>query len=305
MTNRNFDEWLSKFRPSISSYDYYIDFAKVVRNVDEIKVELNILNSLIGSKNIEEEFEKIVTKYPETLQCVPLLLAVRGNEIYAQDEEGAFQYNFKKMNYSVEQYKVFMRKTGLFDMIANHLVNNLVDYALGIETGLDSNGRKNRGGHQMEDLVEKYIAAAGFEKDVNYFKEMYLRDIEEKWNIDLSALSNQGKAAKRFDFVIKTDKMIYGIETNFYGGGDTSVVQVDANGNIVTVGGGSKLNETARSYKMLSQEADTIEGFTFVWFTDGIGWKSARGNLRETFDVMDTIYSIDDMENGVMQKLFE
>lgn len=182
MTNRNFDEWLSKFRPSISSYDYYIDFEKVVRNVEEIKVELNILNSLIGSKSIEEDFEKIVTKYPETLQCIPLLLAVRGNEIYAQDEEGAFLYNFKKMNYSVEQYKVFMRKTGLFDMIANHLVNNLVDYALGIETGLDSNGRKNRGGHQMEDLVEKYIVAAGFEKDVNYFKEMYLKDIEERIN---------------------------------------------------------------------------------------------------------------------------
>lgn len=216
MANRDFDVWLSKFRPSISSYDYYIDFEKVVRNVEEIKVELNILNSLIGSKNIEEDFEKIVTKYPETLQCVPLLLAVRGYEIYAQDEEGAFLYNFKKMNYSVEQYKVFMCKTGLFDMIANHLVNNLVDYALGIETGLDSNGRKNRGGHQMEDLVEKYIVATGFKKDVNYFKEMYLKDIEEKWNIDLSALSNQGKAAKRFDFVIKTDKMIYGIETNFY-----------------------------------------------------------------------------------------
>ena len=131
---RDFDEWLSKFRPSISSYDYYIDFEKVVRNVEEVKVELNILNSLIGSKSIEEDFEKIVTKYPETLQCIPLLLAVRGNEIYAQDEEGAFLFNFKKMNYSVEQYKVFMRKTGLFDMIANHLVNNLVDYALGIET---------------------------------------------------------------------------------------------------------------------------------------------------------------------------
>ena len=180
MTNRNFDEWLSKFRPSISSYDYYIDFEKVVKNVDEIKVELNILNSLIGSKNIEHEFEKIVTKYPETLKCIPLLLAVRGNEIYAQDEEGAFLYNFKSMNYNVEQYKVFMQKTGLFDMIANHLVNNLVDYALGIETGLDSNGRKNRGGHQMEDLVEKYIVAAGFKKNENYFKEMYLKDIEEK-----------------------------------------------------------------------------------------------------------------------------
>ncbi len=286
MENRDFDKWLSKFRASISSYDYYIDFEKVIRNVDKIKIELNILNSLIGSKNIEEDFEKVIIKYPETLVCIPLLLAVRGNEIYAQDEEGAFLYNFKKINYGIEQYKVFMRKTGLFDMIANHLVNNLVDYALGIETGLDSNGRKNRGGHQMENLVEKYIKTTGFIKDKNYFKEMYLKDIEKRWSIDLSALSNQGKAAKRFDFVIKTEKMIYGIETNFYGGG------------------GSKLNETARSYKMLSQEADTIDGFTFVWFTDGIGWKSARGNLRETFEVMDNIYSIDDIENGIMKKIF-
>ncbi len=286
MTTRNFDEWLAKFKASISTYDYYIDFDKVVRNVEEIKVELNILNSLIGSKNIEEEFEKIITKYPETLSCIPLLLAVRGNEIYAQDEKGEFLYNFKKMNYSVEQYKVFMRNTGLFDMISNHLVNNLVDYALGIETGLDSNGRKNRGGHQMENLVEKYIVSAGYAKDINYFKEMYLIDIEKKWNIDLSELSNQGKAAKRFDFVVKTDNMIYAIETNFYGGG------------------GSKLNETARSYKMLSQEADTIDGFTFVWFTDGIGWKSARGNLRETFEVMEHVYSIDDMENNIIMKVF-
>jgi type II restriction enzyme len=284
---RDFDEWLSKFRTSISGYDYYIDFEKVVRNVDDIKIELNILNSLIGSKSIEEDFKKIIERYPDTLKCIPLLLAVRGSEIYAQDEEGAFLYNFRKINYSVEQYKVFMRKTGLFDMIANHLVNNLVDYAFGVETGLDSNGRKNRGGHQMENLVEKYIVSAGFVKNETYFKEMYLKDIEAKWNIDLSALSNQGKAAKRFDFVIKTEKMIYGIETNFYGGG------------------GSKLNETARSYKMLSQEADTIDGFTFVWFTDGIGWKSARGNLRETFEVMEHIYNLDDMENGIIEKMFD
>ena len=283
---RNFDEWLGKFRPSISGYDYYIDFDKVVRNVDEIKVELNILNSLIGSKNIENDFEKIVTKYPETLECIPLLLAVRGNEIYAQDEEGAHLYNFKQMNHSVEQYKVFMRKTGLFDLISNHLVNNLVDYALGVETGLDSNGRKNRGGHQMEDLVEKYIVAAGFVKDETYFKEMYIKDIEKKWGLDLSMLSSDGKSTKRFDFVVKTETMVYGIETNFY------------------TSGGSKLNETARSYELLSQHAKGIEGFTFVWFTDGIGWKSARGNLRETFEVMDMIYNISDMENGVMEKIF-
>ena len=283
---RDFYKWLDTFRESIATYSYYVDFEKVYENVDSIKVELNILNSLIGSKNIKADFEKILQKYPETLKCVPILLAVRNSEISVTDESGSFNFDFATQTRSIAEYSKFMEKSGLFNLLSNHLVNNLVDYALGIETGLDSNGRKNRGGHQMEDLVEKYIMAAGFEKDVNYFKEMYLKDIEEKWNIDLSALSNQGKAAKRFDFVIKTDKMIYGIETNFYGGG------------------GSKLNETARSYKMLSQEADTIDGFTFVWFTDGIGWKSARGNLRETFEVMDTIYSIDDMENGVMRVIF-
>lgn len=286
MMDRDFDKWLSKFRPSISTYNYYVDFNKVIKNVEEIKIELNILNSLIGSKNIEEDFEWIISKYPETLQCIPLLLAVRGYEIYAQDEDGAFLYNFKNINYSVAQYKVFMRKTGLFDMISNHLVNNLVDYALGVETGLDSNGRKNRGGHLMEDLVENYIVAAGFEKNVNYFKEMYLKDLEERWDMDLSALSNQGKVAKRFDFVIKTEKMIYAIETNFY------------------TSGGSKLNETARSYKMLSQEADSIDGFTFVWFTDGLGWSSAKGNLRETFEVMEHIYNIEEMEQDIMKSLF-
>lgn len=286
MRTRNFDEWLAKFRDSISSYDYYINFQKVIKNVETIKIELNILNSLIGSKDIEEDFERIIEKYPETLSAIPLLLAVRENEIYAQDEEGAFSYNFKKMNYDVQQYKEFMRKTGLFNMLSNHLVNNLVDYAFGVETGLDSNGRKNRGGHLMEDLVEKYIVADGFIENESYYKEMYLKDIEKRWSIDLSAISNQGKTAKRFDFVVKTDSMIYAVETNFYRAG------------------GSKLNETARSYKMISQESDTVDGFTFVWFTDGMGWKSAKGNLRETFEVMDNIYSIDDLENGIIKDRF-
>ena len=112
---RNFEKWLGKFKNSIATYDYYIDLKKVIKNVDNIKIELNILNSLIGSKNIEKDFENIIKKYPETLKCIPILLAIRDMEIYAQDEEGSFLYNFKRSNYSIEQYKIFMRKTGLFD----------------------------------------------------------------------------------------------------------------------------------------------------------------------------------------------
>lgn len=287
MKNRDFNNWLSGFRDSIADYGYYIDFDKVHRNVDNIKVELNILNSLIGSNNIETDFENLINKYPETLKCIPLLLAVRSNEIYAIDGDGNYTYNFKNPNLSVEQYKIFMRKTGLFDLIKNHIVNNLVDYATGVETGLDSNGRKNRGGHLMENLVESFIQKAGFVKDESYFKEMYIHQITDKWDIDLSAISNQGKTEKRFDFVVKTPNMIYGIETNFYGSG------------------GSKLNETARSYKTLALETDTIDGFTFVWFTDGKGWTSARHNLEETFDVMEHIYNIKDLENGIITEVFK
>ena len=287
MKNRDFMTWLSGFRGSIADYGYYIDFEKVHRNVEGIKVELNILNSLIGSKNIEADFEALLGKYPEMLKCIPLLLAVRANEIYAIDGDGEFTYEFKKPNQSIEQYKIFMRKTGLFELMTNHIINNLVDYATGVETGLDSNGRKNRGGHLMENLVESFIQKAGFVKDETYFKEMYIHQITEKWGINLSAISNQGKMEKRFDYVIKTSNMIYGIETNFYGSG------------------GSKLNETARSYKTLALETDTIDGFTFVWFTDGKGWTSARHNLEETFDVMEHIYNIDDMENGIIQEVFK
>ena len=282
---RDFNTWLSGFRDSISDYAYYVNFEKVYRNVDAIKVELNILNSLIGSKDIENDFEALVTKYPETLKCIPVLLAVRSNEIYAIDSDGEFTYNFKKPNLSIEQYKVFMRKTGLFDLIANHIVNNLVDYATGVDTGLYSNGRKNRGGHLMENLVEGFIQKAGFVKGMTYFKEMNISEITEKWGIDLSAISNQGKLEKRFDFVIKTENMIYGIETNFY------------------ASGGSKLNETARSYKQIAQESDTIDGFTFVWFTDGKGWNNAKHNLEETFDVLQHVYNIDDLENHIIDSI--
>lgn len=283
---RDFNTWLSEFRDSIADYRYYVDFEKVYNNIDNIKVQLNILNSLIGSQNIEYDFDNLVVKYPEVLKCIPLLLAVRTSEIYAIDENGEFNYNFKHPNLSIQQYKEFMRKTGLFNLIAKHLINNLVDYATGVEVGLDSNGRKNRGGHLMENLVEKYIQKAGFIKGQNYFKEMYISEIEQKWDIDLSAISNQGKAEKRFDYVIKTNGMIYGIETNFY------------------QSSGSKLNETARSYKTLATEANSINGFTFAWFTDGKGWISARNNLEETFGVMDMLYNIKDLENDIIVKVF-
>lgn len=280
---RIFSYWLKTFRASINGYDYYTDFAKVYENAEKLKVEINILNSLVGSKDIENEFETLLKKYPECLKAVPILLAVREGEIFCQDEKGAVKYCFVKKEQTIEQYKYFMRKTGLFDMLSNHIVSSLYDYVTGVEVGLGSNGRKNRGGHQMEDLVESFLKKSG----VKYFKEMYLSDIEKKWGVDLSSISADGTTTKRWDFVVKTDNHIFVIETNFY------------------AAGGSKLNETARSYKMIAEESREIKNFDFVWITDGGGWTSARRNLEETFDTLPNMYNIADMENGVFEKIFK
>lgn len=282
---RDFDAWLAEFRPSIADYRYYVNFDKVFNNVNAIKIPLNILNSLVGSKTIEEDFRNILTRYPETLRCIPILLAKHELEIMAMDDDGQFDFRFDAQNYSVDDYVKFMRKTGLFDLIGNHIVNNLVDYVTGIETGLDSNGRKNRGGHLMENLVESYLCKVGLLKGTSYFKEMYIHEIESRWNIDLSSISNNGAAEKRFDFVVKGRNTVYGIETNFYSSG------------------GSKLNETARSYKTITMETRELDYFKFVWITDGCGWHSARNNLRETFDVLEHLYNIKELENGMLSNL--
>ena len=123
--------------------------------------------------------------------------------------------------------------------------------------------------------------------DLRQKEVINIKDCKRLVDIDLSAISNTGKTEKRFDYVIKTDNQIYVIETNCY------------------TSGGSKLNETARSYKQISQEVDTIDGVTFVWFTDGAGWTSARHNLEETFDIMPHIYNINDLENGIIKEVFK
>lgn len=286
---RDFSLWIKTMRRSIANYSYYTNFDKVYENVESMKIELNMLNSLVNSKNVEAEFEMLVRRYPSVLKCIPLLIAVRDDTITAVDSVGEKTFRFNEHNpieEEISEYKYFMKETGLFDLLRSHLVSNLVDYSTGVEVGLDSNGRKNRGGHLMEELVEKALIKNGFRRDKTYFKEMYLSDVEKKWNLDLSALSNQGKAEKRFDFVVKGNEIVYLIETNFY------------------TSSGSKLNETSRSYKTLALEMEDVRGAKFVWFTDGIGWISARHNLEETFDVMEDIYNINDINNGIMKKIF-
>lgn len=285
---RDFETWFSTFRKSISSFSYYVDFDTVYKNAEIYKVELNILNSLIWSKDVKSDFIKLIDEYPKVLQCVPILLAVRQSEIFVLDESWKeWLFDFRKKNYSSEDFAVFMEKTWLFDLFQNHLINNCYDYVLWVECWLNSNARKSRWWDLMENLVEWFLIQSWLKKNVNYFKEMKASDIKKYFWIDLGTITNQWTTEKRFDFVVKRDDCVYWIETNFY------------------ATWGSKLNETARSYKMLSEEAKSLQWFKFIWVTDWDWWKFAKNNLKETFDVLPTMYNIKDLENWIMKEVFK
>lgn len=284
--NRDFNEWLTTMTDTIADWTYYTDFPKIYDNVEKIKIPLNIMNSLIGSKNIRQDFLDLYQSYPEILKVVPILIAKRLKEtIIVKDPIKDFYFDFRKPNYSIEEYAMFLEKSGIFDLLETHIVSNLLDYVTGVEAGMDTHARKNRTGHAMENIVQNYLEAAGYVLGETLFKEIYQDEIEERFSVDLSAITNEGNTDKRFDFVIKSDSTIYLIETNFY------------------VGGGSKLNETARSYKMIAQETNTIQNVEFMWFTDGQGWFKAKKNLRETFDVLPHLYNTNDLKNDILKTL--
>lgn len=271
----NFDIWFSNFKLNIADYNYYVDYNKVYKNVSNIESELSRLESIVGSKNIKEDFLELITSFPDVIKCIPALLAVRENNILIKDKNILFDGSLTPI-----EYTDIVEKFGLLNLLKN-LHGSVYDYALGIEVGLDTNGRKGRGGELMSNLVEDFILKAGYVNNVNYFKEMSVKDIKELFNIDLTHISSN----KRFDYVIKTNNQLYVIETNFY---KTR---------------GSKLNEVSRSYSKLSKEIDNVNGVSFMWITDGAGWSSSKNNLKEAYKNITHLYNINDLENGLLNKL--
>ncbi|MGI6329647.1 MAG: type II restriction endonuclease [Bacilli bacterium] len=282
---REFNEIIESLKDSIATYDYYVDFDKVYKNVNKVEMQLNLLNYLIGKDNVEQEFMKLIIEYPDVLEVIPILLAVRQGEIKIIDGE-VISYSFKKMNKEVVDYTKLLKKSGLIELFEKKKIKNLVDYVTGVEVGLDTNARKNRTGHIMENIVESYIKKT---PNVEYLKEANKNEIKTYFKTDILDnlnLDDKKEINKRFDFVVKSKsgKLLL-IETNFYGSS------------------GSKLNETARSYAKLGKDIAKIKGAEFVWITDGRGWRFAQSNLKEAYDVIKHLYTLEDLDNGILENI--
>lgn len=258
-----FNLFMSQLQETNQTLDYFCDFDKIEENVDEIKLDLCMLNSLIGSRNLRKSVEAIWRKDKTAFSVMDILIATRRKDGKKYVDVAGGSHLVSSLFNSVDGVMVFLQETGLAELLQSQKINDLVDYVFGVETGLDSNARKNRSGHIMEATVAQLIDDAG----IDCRTEVY----SSEWPELSDAL---GTDEKRFDFVIETVSTTYLIEVNFYSNG------------------GSKLNEVARSYSELAPKVNAVPGFKFVWVTDGVGWESARNKLQEAFHIIPDVYNL-------------
>lgn len=286
-----FSYFLRTLKETITTWDYFVNWSKVFQNVENVEIELNILNSVIGKEEIEKELAFLISRYPEIVKTLPILIASREKSFCILDEfeKGVlkyrhFNFNISKMKITEEDIKnilEFCKKVGIIDLLKSRKIRNVVDYVIGIEVGLDSNGRKNRAGEIMEKIVEVYIKDICNRHGLKYVRQANGFKIKKFLGKSLKI----DKSSRILDFAVLTKKgNLYLIETNFYSGG------------------GSKLKATAGEYKTM-HDYWKKEGYRFIWITDGHGWKSAHLPLKEVFDKIDYVLNLEMVAKGILEDI--
>lgn len=260
---RNFNYFFSQLQETNQTLDFFCDFEKISNHVNDIKLSLCMLNSLIGTTDLRKSVETIWKRDKSAFSIMDILIAVRsdGKKIILDSKGDCIILNH--LFESVDGIMEYLEGTGLSEIFTEGKIKDLVDYVFGIETGLDSNARKNRSGHIMENMIADIFTKNG----IAFRQEVY----STEWTEIQQAL---GDDKKRFDFVIKSKSKTYLIEANFYNGG------------------GSKLNEVARSFTEIASKINLIKGFEFIWITDGTAWKSAKNKLQEAYNKIPGMYNL-------------
>ncbi|MCQ2330261.1 MAG: type II restriction endonuclease [Paludibacteraceae bacterium] len=267
---KDFEKFMSQLQETNQTLDFFCDFEKIAQNVEDIKLSLCMLNSLLGATDMRKAVETIWKRDKSAFNVMDILIAVRSEGKKKVLDSLGQCVALDSLFTSVDGVMEFLEGTGLAEVFQSKKINDLVDYVFGIETGLDTNARKNRSGHVMEEMVARIFDKNG----VCYRQEVY----SSEWPAITRVL---GDDEKRFDFIVKTATKTYLIEVNFYSGG------------------GSKLNEVARSYSDIAPKINSVHGFEFVWITDGIGWKSAKNKLQEAYSIIPSIYNLTDIAEFV------
>lgn len=281
-----FNQIVTSFKRKITQWNYFVNWQKVLNNIKPVEKELNLLNYLIGKENLEIEIKQLIGKYPEVIKAIPILLAIRDNSLEVLIDTQNFiyrEFDFNKQTPTkndIDAFSDFIIKSGFGELLKDKQIKNLVDYATGVEVGLDSNGRKNRGGSLMELLVEEFIKKTTKELDIEYMPQATAKKIQKKWDVAVEV----DKSSRIIDFAIYKNGKLYFVEVNFYGGG------------------GSKLKSTATEYIKMN-EFWNKQNIEFIWITDGAGWHSTLKPLREYYDQADYLLNLEMLKENVLNKI--
>lgn len=284
-----FDFLIETLKDSIRVWDYFVNWKKVLDNYREVEISLNTLNYLIGKDNIEQEFINLLNIHPEIYKTIPILLACREVDFDVLVDYSDGNFNLKKFNFNnrslekltnkkIESACNFLKGTGFFDLLLNRTIKSIPDYVLGVEVGLDTNGRKNRSGTTMETIVEGMLQEICDRYRFKMLIQPNEKSILKYWDIKITT----DKTSRRFDYAIKTNTNMFILETNFYGGG------------------GSKLKATAGEYISLF---DLLHPTKFIWITDGIGWKTTKRSLFETFNHIEHLLNLEMVSKGILEEI--
>jgi len=274
---------------SITLWDYFVNWQKVLTNIQDIEIHLNTINYLVGKDDIENEFRKLLQQYPQVIKTIPILIACRHPNFQILTDYSNGKFNYKYFNFQsrkslspsdIDDILEFTKNTGVLELFKNKTIKSIPDYVLGIEVGLDTNGRKNRSGNTMEKILESLISTICQQNNFSFITQATSEKIKSQWNINVQV----DKSNRRFDFAIKNQNNLYLIETNFYGGG------------------GSKLKSTAGEYKTLF-DFISKQGHQFIWVTDGLGWTTTLRPLEETFLHIDYTLNLNMVASGLLAAL--
>jgi type-2 restriction enzyme mjaIII len=281
---KDFSHLVSTFKSSIKTWDYFVNWNKVFANSADLEITLNKLNYLLGKDDLQGEFYKLYESNPDIVKALPVLLAVRENnlEIYDKVSKESELYDFSGKDNDADKYFEFLDKSGLAKLFQRDGVKNLVDYVIGVEVGLDSNGRKNRGGTLMEEIVGLFLESFCRQNGLECISQARPSKIKSKWGFDIKV----NKSERSFDFAVYNPRSgkIKLFETNFYNGG------------------GSKLKAVCGEFRSLYDElkAQNIE---FIWVTDGLGWHTTKRPLEETYNHNDYVFNLHMLEDGALNEL--
>ncbi|MBQ8269768.1 MAG: type II restriction endonuclease [Bacteroidaceae bacterium] len=266
---KDFNLFISQLTETNATLGSFTDFEKVSRNVSRISIKLNQLNYLLGKNDLKTAVSELFEENPKSFEVLDILVAVRSSENKKVLNENYRPVLVKSYFTDIDSICIFIEDTGLADVFASSKITNLVDYVFGIEVGLDTNARKNRGGNIMAGAVAKVFVDAGikFRTEVN--------------STEFPEITALGADLKRFDFVVETRDKTYLIETNYYNSG------------------GSKLNEVARAYSELAPKINQYASFEFVWITDGQGWHFAKNKLEEAYRIIPRVYNLTSISNFI------